>query len=118
LVVTPETLLGWHRRMVRRHWTHPAQGRGRPSVPQQLQSLIVRLASENPRWGDQRIGGELLALGCQASLSSIARVLRANGLQPAPRPASTTWWAFLRPHAAGILAGDVLTVETVFLHRL
>jgi putative transposase len=72
LVVTPETLLGWHRRMVRRHWTHPAQGRGRPSVPQQLQSLIVRLATENPRWGDQRIGGELLGLGCPVSASSIA----------------------------------------------
>jgi putative transposase len=90
-VVTPETLLGWHRRMVRRHWTYPVQGHGRPSVPQQVQALIVRLATENPRWGYQRIGGELLRLGCQVSASSIARVLRANGLQPAPRPASTTW---------------------------
>jgi Berberine and berberine like len=63
LVVTPETLLGWHRRVVRRRWTYPAQGRGRPSVPQQLQTVIVRLATENPRWGDQRIRGELLRLG-------------------------------------------------------
>jgi putative transposase len=117
-VVTPETLLGWHRRMVRRRWTYPAPGRGRPSVPQQVQTLIVRLATENPRWGYQRIRGELLRLGCQVSASSIARVLRANGLQPAPRPASTTWRSFLRRQAAGIVACDFLTVDTVFLRRL
>jgi hypothetical protein len=119
-VVTPETLLGWHRRMVRRRWTYPAQGRGRPSVPQQMQTLIVRLATENPRWGYQRIRGELLHLGCRVSASSIARVLRANGLQPAPYRAagSTTWRSFLRRQAAGILACDFLTVDTVFLQRL
>jgi len=119
-VVTPETLLGWHRRMVRRHWTYPTLPRGRPSVPQQVQTLIVRLASENPRWGYQRIRGELLRLGCRVSASSIARVLRANGLQPAPRraAASPTWRAFLRQQAAGILACDFLTVDTVFLQRL
>jgi putative transposase len=117
-VVTPETLLRWHRRMVRRRWTYPAQGRGRPSVPQQVQTLIVRLATENPRWGYQRIRGELLRLGCRVSASSIARVLRANGLQPAPRPASTAWRSFLRRQAAGIVACDFLTVDTVFLQRL
>jgi len=82
--------------------------------------LIVRLATENPRWGYQRIRGELLRLGCRVSGSSIARVLRANGLQPAPRRAagSTTWRSFLRQQAAGILACDFLTVDTVFLRRL
>jgi putative transposase len=117
-MVRPETLLRWHRRMVGRRWTYPAQGRGRPSLPQQVQTLIVRLATENPRWGYQRIRGELLRLGCQVSASSIARVLRANGLQPAPRPASTTWRSFLRRQAAGIVACDFLTVDTVFLQRL
>ena len=118
LVVTPETLLRWHRRMVRRHWTDPAPTRGRPPIPDQLQSLIVRLATENPRWGYQRIRGELLHLGCRVSASSIARVQRANGLQPAPRPASTSWRSFLRRQAAGIVACDFLTVDTVFLQRL
>src|SRR6266704_2033008 len=72
------------------------------------------------RWGYQRIRGELLRLGCRVSASSIARVLRANGLQPAPRraAASPTWRSFLRQQAAGILACDFLTVETVFLQRL
>jgi hypothetical protein len=95
-MVTPETRLRWHRRMVRRHLTYPALPRGRPPVPQQLQALIVRLATENPRWGYQRIRGELLHPDCRVSASTIARVLRANGLQPAPRRAatSTTWRSF------------------------
>jgi putative transposase len=85
-----------------------------------VQTLIVRLASENPRWGYQRIRGELLRLGCRVSACSIATVLRANDLLPAPRRAarSATWRAFLRQQAAGILACDFLTVDTVLLHRL
>jgi putative transposase len=106
--------------MVRRHWTYPSRPRGRPPVPDQIQTVIVRLATENPRWGYQRIRGELLQLGCRVSASTIARVLRANGLQPAPRRAatSTTWRSFLRQQAAGILACDFLTVDTVLLQRL
>jgi putative transposase len=119
-VVTPETLLRWHRRMVRRHWTYPALPRGRPPIAERVQTLIVRLATENPGWGYQRIRGELLHLGLRVSGSSIARVLRANGLQPAPVRAarSTTWRSFLRRQAAGIVACDFLTVDTVFLQRL
>jgi transposase InsO family protein len=83
-----------------------------------VQQWIVRLASENPRWGYQRIRGELLQLGCQVSASSISRVLRAHGIDPAPRRAPTTWRSFLRRQAAGILACDFLTVDTVFLRRL
>jgi putative transposase len=119
-VVTPETLLRWHRRMVRRRWTYPTLPRGRPPMAEWVQTLIVRLATENPRWGYQRIRGELLHLGFRVSGSSIARVLRANGLQPAPCRAarSTTWRSFLRRQAAGIVACDFLTVDTVFLQRL
>jgi putative transposase len=91
----------------------------RPAIgSRQVQTLIVRLATENLGWGYQRIRGELLRRGCQVSASSIARVLGANGLQPAPRPASTTWRSFLRRQAAGIVACDFLTVDTVFLQRL
>jgi putative transposase len=117
-LVKPETLLGWHRRMVRRRWTYASAPRGRPPVPDQVQQLIVRLARENPRWGYERIRGELLHLGCQVSASSIRRVLRAHGVDPAPRRAPTTWRSFLRRQAAGILACDFFTVDTVWLRRL
>jgi putative transposase len=83
-----------------------------------VQQLIVRLASKNPRWGYQRIRGELVRLGCQVSASSIGRVLRAHGIDPAPRRVATTWRSFLRRQAAGILACDFLTVDTVFMQRL
>jgi putative transposase len=117
-LVKPETLLGWHRRIVRRRWTYPTVSRGRPPVPDQVQQWIVRLASENPRRGYQRIRGELLRLDCRVSASSISRVLRAHGIDPAPRRAPTTWRSFLRRQAAGILASDFLTVDTVFFQCL
>jgi putative transposase len=87
-------------------------------VPDLVQQLIVRLAQENPRWGYQRIHGDLRRLGCQISASSIRRVLRAHGVDPAPRRASTTWRSFLRRQAAGILACDFFTVDTLRLRRL
>jgi putative transposase len=83
-----------------------------------VQQLIIRLARENPRWGYQRICGALLGLGSQISASSIRRVLRAHGLDPAPRRAPTTWRSFLRRQATGILACDFFTVDTVWLRRL
>ncbi len=117
-LVQPETLLRWHRRMVRRRWTYPATHRGRPPLPDHIQQLIVRLARENPRWGYQRIHGELLRLGIRVSASSIRRVLRAHGLDPAPRRAATSWRSFLRQQAAGIIACDFFTVDTIFLRRV
>jgi putative transposase len=117
-LVRPETLLRWHRRMVRRRWTYPAAHKGRPPLPDDIQRLIVRLARENPRWGYQRIHGELLQLGVRVSASSIRRVLRAHGLDPAPRRAPTTWRAFLRQQAAGIVACDFFSVDTILLRRV
>jgi putative transposase len=106
-LVRPETLLRWHRRLVRRRWTYPTTRNGRPAVPEKLQQLVVRLAHENPRWGYQRIHGELLRLGWRVSASSIRRILRAHGIDPAPRRAGTGWRSFLRQQAAGIVACDV-----------
>jgi putative transposase len=112
-LVRPETLLCWHRRMVRRRWTYPTTSTGRPPVSEQVQQLIVRIARENPRWGYQRIHGELLRLGVRVSASSIRRVLRVQGLDPAPRRGPTNWRSFLRQQAAGIVACDFFSVDTI-----
>jgi putative transposase len=117
-LVQPETLLRWHRRMVARRWTYPTTTNGRPAISDEVRQLVVRLARENPRWGYQRIHGEGLRLGVRVSASSIRRILRAHGLDPAPRRAATSWRSFLRQQATGILACDFFTVDTVFMQRL
>jgi putative transposase len=86
-LVTPQTLLRWHRRLVADAWTYPRRGLGRPPLDEDIQQLIVRLASENPRWGYQRIQGELLRLGVQISATAIGTTLRRHRLDPAPRRA-------------------------------
>jgi transposase len=117
-LVTPQTLLRWHRRLVAGAWTYPRRGLGRPPLDEDIQQLVVRLARENPRWGYQRIQGELLRLGLRVSATAIRMTLRRRGLDPAPRRATTTWRAFLRQQAAGIVACDFFTVGTVWLRRL
>jgi putative transposase len=116
--VTPETLLRWHRRLVAGAWTYPRIGQGRPQLDQAVQQLIIRLATENPRWGYQRIQGELVHLGVRVSATAIRTTLHRHGLDPAPRRTATTWRAFLRQQAAGILACDFFTVDTATLRRL
>jgi putative transposase len=116
-LVTPETILRWHRALVRRRWTHPHRRPGRPPVPDETVELILRLARENPRWGYLRIVGEIKTLGASVSKGSVANVLRSNGLRPAPRRAGPTWAEFLRAQAKGIVATDFLTVDTVLLRR-
>jgi putative transposase len=117
-LVTPQTLLRWHRRLVARAWTYPHHQTGRPPLDQQVQQLIVHLARENPRWGYQRIKGELQRLGVQVSATTIRTILRRHGLDPAPRRVATTWRAFLRQQATGIVACDFFTVDTIWLRRL
>jgi putative transposase len=116
-LVKPDTLLRWHR-LVAGTWTYPQRHTGRPRLDEDVQLLIVRLATENPRWGYQRIQGELQQLGMQVSATAIHATLRRHGLDPAPRPMATSWPAFLRQQAAGIVARDFFTVDTVWLRRL
>jgi transposase InsO family protein len=116
--VRPETILRWHRRRVARHWRYPNKPQGRPPIPDELVKLIVRLASENTTWGYQRIRGELLGLGHRVAGSTIGKVLCQHGLNPAPRRTNTTWRTFLRQQAAGVVACDFFTVDTISLRRL
>src|SRR6266498_4063723 len=117
-LVTPGTILRWHRRLVRRKWTQPHRRGGRPALDDHPVALILRLARENPRWGYRRIQGEPKNLGVSVSATTIRTVLLGNGLRPAPRRASVSWRSFLRAQATGIIATDFFTVETVRLKTL
>jgi putative transposase len=117
LIVTPQTLLRWHRQLVRRRWTQPQRSAGRPPIERRVRELVLRLARENPRWGYPRIAGELLKVGVRVSPSTVRRLLLAAGLTPAPRRNGPSWREFLHQQAKSVLACDFFTVETITLRR-
>jgi putative transposase len=116
-LVTPDTILRWHRQLIARKWTFEPKRLGRPGIMQEISSLILRMATENPAWGYSRIQGALKNLDRRVARSTIAKVLKDNGIQPAPgRPSS--WRTFLRAHWGEIAGADFFTTEVWTPHGL
>ena len=114
-LVTPETLLRWHRRRIARHWTQPCRAPGRPSTAASVGRLIIDMATNNPTWGYRRITGELAGLGHCVGASTVWRILKQHRIDPAPQRTSLTWSQFLRSQAA--VACDFAAVDTALLRR-
>ena len=113
LIVTPGTILRWQRDIVRRRWARLShQGRsGRPATHRNVRSVVLRLARENESWGYRRIHGELAGLGITVAPSTVWRILKSAGIDPAPRRDGPGWPEFLRSQAQGILALDFFTAD-------
>jgi hypothetical protein len=112
-IVSPDTLLRWHQRLVAQKWnfTH-RRSPGRPGIMRHISELIVRMAQENPRWGYTRIQGAVANLGHKVGRGTIANVLKRNGIEPSPeRSRRTPWSTFLKAHWKVLAASDFLTVE-------
>jgi putative transposase len=118
-MVTPATLLAWHRRLVARKWDYSSRRRpGRPSTAAPIRKLVIRIATDNPAWGHRRVQGELVRLGHQIAASTVWQILRDAGIDPAARRAGPTWKQFLTAQARGIIAADFVHVDTVLLKRI
>jgi len=119
-IFQPETVLRWHQELVRKKWTYPHKNKGgRPPIEQELESLILRLAKENPHWGYGKIEGELLKLGCKVSRTSIRNIFRKHNIPPASVRGGSIGWRHLMSHyKEQILATDLFTVETIRFHTL
>jgi len=117
-LVSPQTLVRWHRELVARKWTYRRRSPGRPPIDAELRELVLRLARENRSWGCVRIQGELRKLGIRLGATTIRSILRRSGFGPAPRRGGPSWGEFLRAQAQGMLACDFFTVETAWLRTL
>ncbi|MBK8021902.1 MAG: helix-turn-helix domain-containing protein [Chloroflexi bacterium] len=121
LLFKPETVLKWHRELVRRKWSfYSTRKRGRPPTSPELEVLILRLARENERWGTDRIHGELLKLGFRIGATTIRAILRRHRILPSPQRSANggSWRKLLRHYKDQILACDFFTVETALLQTV
>ena len=111
-LVTPDTLLAWHRKLIAQKWTYAKKGPGRPRVAQEITDLILRMARDNTSWGYDRIQGALANLGHVIAPNTVKNILKRHGIEPAPdRQKRTSWKAFLKAHWDVMAATDFFTVE-------
>ena len=111
-IVTPDTILRWHRQLIAQKWTHKRRSPGRPRIREVIADLAVRIARENPRWGYTRIQGALRNVGHRVGRTTVANILKRNGIDPAPeRGKRMTWSQFLKAHWNVLAAADFFTVE-------
>jgi putative transposase len=116
LIVRPETVLRWHRRLVARHWTQPPTPKtGRPPIDPELRRLVIRLANQNPNWGYRRIHGELARLGHKLAASTVWKILRAAGIDPTRDRTGPSWSEFIHSQWKAVLATDFACVDTALL---
>jgi putative transposase len=117
-LVSPQTLLRWHRELVNKKWSYRGRSSGRPPLDPAVRELVLRFGQENPSWGCVRIQGELRKLGITVGATTIRSILRRSRLGPAPRRHGPSWREFLHAQAQGIVACDFFTVETAWLRTL
>jgi putative transposase len=111
-IVTPDTLLAWHRKLIAQKWTYARKGPGRPRVAQEITDLVLRMARENVSWGYDRIQGALTNLGHNIAPNTVSNILKRHGIEPAPeREKHTSWKTFLKAHWDVMAATDFFTVE-------
>jgi putative transposase len=120
MLVQPETVLGWHRELVRRKWAAfgRLRGPGRPRLNDEVVGLILRMVKDNPKWGCVRIHGELLKVGHRVSITAIRNLLRKRRFPGSPTRSGVSWKTFLKAQASAIVVTDFIEVDTVFLKRL
>ena len=118
LLVTPATILRWHRQLIARRWTTQPVRLGRPAIPAGLRALVLSLATENPTWGYRRDHGELAGLGYRIGASTVWKILNNAGIDPSTRRAGPSWTEFRRAQAHAILACDFFHLDTITLRQL
>jgi putative transposase len=119
-IFQPETVLRWHRELVRWKWSYPNKNKGgRPTIGKEIEKLILRLARENPRWGYGKIQGELVKLSFKVSQPTVRNILNRHGIQPAQVRNGSIGWRHLMAHfKEQVLACDLFTVETIWLQTI
>jgi putative transposase len=111
-LVTPDTLLAWHRKLIAKNWTYARKEPGRPRVAQEITDLVLRMARENTSWGYDRIQGALTNIGYVVAPNTVKNILKRHGIEPAPaREKRTSWKTFIKAHWDVMAATDFFTVE-------